>query len=88
MKRISKATKAIADRHIAAKYTEVWDELPSGIKTKEQLLQLVRDGATYKELISQLEYKFCPVGQIIGSLWWASDNYKQNIYKGFKLLFD
>lgn len=84
MKRISKKVKAIADAHIEAKMTGKF--LEQNIANKEQLLQSIVDGYTYKQLLDLVEVNYVTITSQLTStlLGHVSDAYKKQVYKGFK----
>lgn len=84
MKRISKQVKAIADAHIEAKITGKF--LEENVANKEQLLQSIVDGYTYKQLLDLVEVNYVTITSQLTStlLGHVSDAYKKQVYKGFK----
>jgi hypothetical protein len=85
MKRISKETKAIADAHIRARSTGTFDN--PRVNSKDELLAALKDGKTFEQVLEEIEYRFCGVGQILISRHFTpSQNYKAGIYKGFKTI--
>lgn len=84
MKRISKRVKAIADAHIEAKMTGKF--LEQNVANKEQLLQSIVDGYTYKQLLDLVEVNYVTITSQLTStlLGHVSDSYKKQVYKGFK----
>lgn len=84
MKRISKQVKAIADAHIEAKMTGKF--LEQNVANKEQLLQSIVDGYTYKQLLDLVEVNYVTITSQLTStlLGHVSDSYKKQVYKGFK----
>ena len=88
MKRISKETKAIADAHIQARLNGTFDD-PS-VTTKDELIQALREGKTFSELLDRIEMKYTSITSILLSrkMFHQSANYKNGVYKGFKILLD
>ena len=85
MKRITKETKAIADAHIQARSTGTFDN--PEVNSKEELLAALKDGKTFEQVLEEIEYRFCGVGQILISRHFTpSQNYKAGVYKGFKTI--
>lgn len=84
MNRISKQVKAIADAHIEAKMTGKF--LEQNVANKEQLLQSIVDGYTYKQLLDLVEVNYVTITSQLTStlLGHVSDAYKKQVYKGFK----
>lgn len=84
MNRISKQVKAIADAHIEAKMTGKF--LEQNVANKEQLLQSIVDGYTYKQLLDLVEVNYVTITSQMTStlLGYVSDSYKKQVYKGFK----
>lgn len=83
MKRISKKVKAIADAHIEAKMTGKF--LEQNVANKEQLLQSIVDGYTYKQLLDLVEVNYVTItSQMLVSVGYVPDSYKKQVYKGFK----
>lgn len=86
MERITKQTKAIADAHIQARLNGVFDD--PQVNTKEELIEQLRAGKTFSELMDRIEIKYTSITSIILSrqLFHQSQNYKKGIYKGFKTI--
>lgn len=86
MKRITPQAKAIADAHIRAKQTGQFDNLP--VTTKEEVMQALRDGKTFSEVLNQIEMRYCSITSLLMSSHfdYTSQSYKASIYKGFKSL--
>lgn len=84
MKRISKQVKAIADAHIEAKITGKF--LEQHVTNKDELLQSIVDGYTYKQLLDLVEVNYVTITSQLTStlLGHVSDAYKKQVYKGFK----
>ena len=84
MKRICKQVKAIADAHIEAKMTGKF--LEQNVANKDQLLQSIVDGYTYKQLLDLVEVNYVTITSQLTStlLGHVSDAYKKQVYKGFK----
>lgn len=88
MKRISNYAKGIADAHILARIN---DSFTNPIVKDESELRLALDnGETFKELMNQIEARYCSVGSslLAGVFDYVSQSYKANVYKGFKILLD
>lgn len=90
MKKISSQTKAIADSYINAKIQNKFDSITPDIKTKQDLINKIKEGNIYREVLDQIEIKFCPITSILMSSQFnhTSHAYKAAIYKGFKVLLD
>lgn len=91
MKKISKEVKAIADAHIEANISGVWNEAKiSRVNSKKDLLDKMMAGHTYKFVHDQTQARFCSVGSSIMAsvLGHNSKAYRAGIYKGFKAIFD
>ena len=84
MKRITKKVKAIADAHIEAKMTGKF--LEQHVTNKDELLQSIVDGYTYKQLLDLVEVNYVTITSQLTStlLGHVSDAYKKQVYKGFK----
>lgn len=84
MKRISKKVKAIADAHIEAKITGKF--LEQNVTNKDELLQSIVDGYTYKQLLDLVEVNYVTITSMMMSslIGHVSDAYKKQVYKGFK----
>lgn len=84
MKRISKQVKAIADAHIEAKMTGKF--LEQHVTNKDELLQSIVEGYTYKQLLDLVEVNYVTITSQLTStlLGHVSDAYKKQVYKGFK----
>ena len=59
MKRISKQVKAIADAHIEAKMTGKF--LEQHVTNKDELLQSIVEGYTYKQLLDLVEVNYVTI---------------------------
>ena len=91
MKRITKIAKGIADAHIEARQgVRAFDELPDGITTREQIIELLLDGKVLEPVIKEVEARFSSVGSSVmnGVFGHASNNYRAAVYKGFRILID
>jgi hypothetical protein len=88
MKKISKLAKSIADAHIQARLNGTFDD-PT-VKNREELIQQLKEGKTFSQLLDQIEIKFTSITSILLSrkLFHQSQNYKKGVYKGFKTLID
>jgi hypothetical protein len=85
MNRITKAQKAIADRHINAKFNDKFDAVD--FKTREELVAGIKNGKAYKELLDEIEIRFVNITSLmIGAvLNEKTVAYKNGVYKGFKI---
>lgn len=88
MNRISKQTKAIADAHIQARLNGTFDN--PEVTTKDELIQALKDGKTFEELLDRIEMKYTSITSILLSrkMFHQSANYKNGVYKGFRILLD
>lgn len=88
MNRISKQTKAIAEAHIQARLNGTFDN--PEVTTKEELIQALKDGKTFEELLDRIEMKYTSITSILLSrkMFHQSTNYKNGVYKGFRILLD
>lgn len=84
--RITKETKQIADAHIKARLDSTFDDIE--VRTKEELIQALREGKTFSALLEHIEMKFTSITSILMSrrLFHQSKNYTDGVYKGFKIL--
>jgi hypothetical protein len=84
MKRISKKVKAIADAHIEAKITGNFSE--QHVTNKDELLQSIVDGYTYKQLLNLVEINYVTTTSLMMSsvVGHITDAYRKQVYKGFK----
>jgi hypothetical protein len=80
----SKQIKAIADSHIEAKMTGVYNECH--VADRDQLIQKLIEGHTFKQLIDLIELNYVSIqSQLMsGTLGYVSDSYRKSVYKGFK----
>lgn len=86
MKRITPEIKAIADAHIKAIAESKFDD--PVVSSKEELIEALKQGKTFSELINQIETRFISVGScVLSRFGHQSDSYRNGIYKGFKQLF-
>lgn len=87
MKRITPEIKAIADAHINAKRINEFDDVP--VTSPEELLDRLRDGKTFSNLLHYIETKYVSVTSLIlaGAFNHETDTYKRGVYRGFKQLF-
>jgi hypothetical protein len=85
-KRILPAVKAIADAHIEAKKSGQFNSV--NVRTKAEVIEALRHGRTFKEVLEQIEIRFCSIGSILlsGHMHYDSKAYKTGVYKGFKAL--
>ena len=87
MNRISKELKAMADAHIEARMLDKFDN--PVVRTREELLEQLRAGKTFEEVMYQIEVRYMPVGAaLIGiHIGHISQTYRKATYKAFKDLF-
>lgn len=86
MKRITPEVKAIADAHLKAIADGKFDD--PMVSSKEELIDALKQGKTFSELVSQIEARFISVGSSVFSRFgYQSESYRKGIYKGFKHLF-
>lgn len=90
MKRISTTAKAIADNYIKARQNNTFTPITTPLKTKDEIIQGILQGAVYEDVIHQIEIRFCPVTSILmqDAFNYTSKAYKSGVYKGFKALLD
>ena len=86
MQRISKETKMIADNHILAKQTGLFND--PVISSKDELIQALKQGQTFSKLMNEIEIRFVSVTSLMMAnvLDHNSGAYKKGIYNGFKTL--
>jgi hypothetical protein len=86
MQKITKETKAIADAHLLAKQTGLFND--PVISNKDELIQALKQGQTFSKLMDEIEIRFVSVTSLIMSraMDHNSEAYKKSIYKGFKTL--
>lgn len=83
--RISKETKAIADRHIEAKRLGKFDN--PKVNTKPEVITELKNGRTFEEVLKQIEARFCSMTSlVIGAMGHETKSYKRQVYHGFKTL--
>jgi hypothetical protein len=86
--RITAQTKAIADAHIEAMRVGVFKD--TDIKTKDELLEAMRQGYTFYEVLHQIEIRYASMTSLMINRFGLSvhptEAYKKAIYKGFKAL--
>jgi hypothetical protein len=84
MKRISKKVKAIADAHIEAKIMGKF--LEQHVTNKDELLQSIVDGYTYKQLLNLVEINYVTTTSLMMSsvIGHVTDAYRKQVYYGFK----
>jgi hypothetical protein len=84
MKRISKKVKAIADAHIEAKITGNFSE--QHVTNKDELLQSIVDGYTYKQLLNLVEINYVTTTSLMMSsvVGHITDAYRKQVQNGFK----
>jgi hypothetical protein len=84
MKRISKQVKAIADAHIEAKITGNF--LGQPVTNKDELLQSIVYGYTYKQLLNLVEINYVTTTSLMMSsvIGHITDAYRKQVYYGFK----
>jgi hypothetical protein len=84
MTRISKKVKAIADAHIEAKITGNFSE--QHVTNKDELLQSIVDGYTYKQLLNLVEINYVTTTSLMMSsvIGHVTDAYRKQVQNGFK----
>ena len=84
MTRISKKVKAIADAHIEAKITGNFSE--QHVTNKDELLQSIVDGYTYKQLLNLVEINYVTTTSLMMSsvVGHITDAYRKQVQNGFK----
>jgi hypothetical protein len=84
MTRISKKVKAIADAHIEAKITGNFSE--QHVTNKDELLQSIVDGYTYKQLLDLVEINYVTTTSLMMSsvVGHVTDAYRKQVQNGFK----
>lgn len=90
MQKITKQTKAIADKYLAAKVSGNFDTIDINPSDPTALLNAIKAGKVYKPVLNTIETKFVSVTSMLmasnGTIGYISDAYKKAIYKGFKAL--
>lgn len=90
MKRITPKIKAIADAHLEAKRSGIFDN--PRVTTKEEVIEALLGGKTLLAVLEEIEIRFCSVGSLLMASHFSfghhSNNYKANVYKGFKILLN
>lgn len=83
-KRITKIQREIADRHIAAKANGTFDV--ADFRTSEEMIDGLRQGKVYHELLTEIEVRFVPVTSILVSTLgnYQTDTYTRNVRKAFR----
>lgn len=86
MNRISKETKAIADKYISARQTNVFHPLTA--TTRSEVIQGIQRGEVYEEVLNQIEVRYCSITSTLIGRQFAHTTkaYRSSIYKGFKAL--
>ena len=86
MQKITKETKIIADNHLLAKKTGLFND--PVISSKDELIQALKQGQTFSKLMDEIEIRFVSVTSLIMAhgMNHESEAYKKGIYKGFKTL--
>ena len=86
MQKITKETKMIADAHLLAKQTGLFND--PVISSKDELIQALKQGQTFSKLMDEIEIRFVSVTSLMMAhvLDHESGAYKKGIYKGFKQL--
>lgn len=86
MKRITPQVKAIADAHLMAKESGMFDN--PEITNTQELKDALWAGKTFSGVLEEIEIRYCTTGSmLLGScLDHTSNNYKSGVYKGFKTL--
>lgn len=86
MKRITPEIKHIADAHLKAIAEDKFDN--PMVSSKEELIEALKQGKTFSEVINQIEVRYISVGSSFFSRFgYQSESYRKGIYKGFKHLF-
>lgn len=88
-KRITPEIKLIADAHIRAKITGIFDD--PLVSNKAELIKALNEGKTFSALLDTIEIRFCSIGTLLlasGTILQQhiSNSYRSGIYKGFKTL--
>lgn len=88
MKRITKGIKAIADAHLQAKLTDVWDN--PKVSTREEVIQHLRGGKTFSDVLHQIEIRFVTITSLAYDRIFEHQTqaYKKAVYKGFNTLLN
>ena len=88
MKQITNYTKQVADKHIAAKLNNSFDDIE--VKNMDEVLLYIAQGKTFSKLLQYIESKNTSIGSslLAATLGYNSENYKQSIYKGFQQFFN
>jgi len=86
MNRISKQTKAIADKYISARQNNVFHPLTA--TTRSEVIQGILRGEVYEEVLNQIEVRYCSITSTLIGRQFAhtTQAYRSSIYKGFKAL--
>lgn len=86
MQKITKETKMIADAHLLAKQTGLFND--PVISSKDELIQALKQGQTFSKLMDEIEIRFVSITSLMMAhvLDHESGAYKKGIYKGFKTL--
>lgn len=87
MNRITKEVKAIADAHIAARINDSFDD--TKISSKEELLQLMREGKTFSRVMEEIEMRYCSITSTLMArkMCHTTNAYKTAVYNAFKKLY-
>lgn len=88
MKQVTENTKIVADKHIAAKLNNSFDDIE--VKNMDEVLLYIAHGKTFSKLMNYVESKNSSIGSSLlsGVFNYNSDNYKNSIYKGFQQFFN
>jgi hypothetical protein len=86
MQKITKETKMIADAHLLAKQTGLFND--PVISSKQDLIEALKQGQTFSKLMDEIEIRFVSITSLMmaHALDHESGAYKKGIYKGFKTL--
>ena len=86
MNKITNETKMIADAHLLAKETGLFND--PVISNRDELIQALKQGQTFSKLMNEIEIRFVSVTSLMvaHNLKHNTEAYKKGIYKGFKTL--
>jgi hypothetical protein len=86
MNKITNETKMIADAHLLAKETGLFND--PVISNRDELIQALKQGQTFSKLMNEIEIRFVSVTELMvaHNLNHNTEAYKKGIYKGFKQL--
>lgn len=88
MKRITKDIKAIAEAHLKAKETGIFDN--PRVSTKEEVIRHLREGKTFSDVLHQIEIRFVSITSLAYDRIFTHQTgaYKKAVYKGFNTLLN